>query len=497
MTRRRISSLLALLAPASLALVACSDAGDGRLQVAVIEEPESFFADGVRISDAAQHLRAATAEGLVTLDKDGVLTPALADSWTVTDDGRSYIFRLRDGTWPDGSPVTAQGAVADIRRTLDALEGTTLGLDFAKVRDVRALAGRVIEFRLTSPMPDFLQLLAQGELGVVHEGEGSGPLALQRDGPAAVLSPIAPEDRGLPQERGWAGRTSAIVVRALPADKAIDWFDEGAIDLVLGGRIASLPLVDTGPLARGTVQLDGVEGMFGLRPRRAAGVLAEPELRAALSMAIDRAALMSSFNLGGWEARDTLLPIALNEELAADAQAEQGGWRALNLEARRQVAIRRVAAWKESDTARVARLSLALPEGPGSDRIVSALQADWAAICVELVRVPERTNADLIWVDRVARFDAPRWYLNQLACDASRGLCSRGVDALVAASLSPPSAAAGADALREAVARAEELELFMPLGAPVRWSLARGQVAGFAPNPYAFHPLPPLAITPR
>ena len=46
-------------------------------------------------------MRAATTEGLVGLDAEGQVIPALADRWIVTDDGRSFIFRLRDGTWPE------------------------------------------------------------------------------------------------------------------------------------------------------------------------------------------------------------------------------------------------------------------------------------------------------------------------------------------------------------------------------------------------------------
>ena len=58
----------------------------------------SVFAPGVRLSQGAQELRSATAAGLVTLDSKGEIEPALADRWIVTDDGRSYIFRLREGS---------------------------------------------------------------------------------------------------------------------------------------------------------------------------------------------------------------------------------------------------------------------------------------------------------------------------------------------------------------------------------------------------------------
>ena len=76
-------------------------------------------------------MRAATVEGLVGLDAEGRVVPAIAERWIITDDGQSYIFRLRDGTWPDGSHVTAETAAAALRKAIAALHDTALGLDLA------------------------------------------------------------------------------------------------------------------------------------------------------------------------------------------------------------------------------------------------------------------------------------------------------------------------------------------------------------------------------
>jgi oligopeptide transport system substrate-binding protein len=81
--------------------------GGGPVEVAIIGAPERLFQQGIRLPPAAQHLRAATIEGLVALDPAGQVVPAIAERWIVTDDGISYIFRLRDSTWPDGEEITA------------------------------------------------------------------------------------------------------------------------------------------------------------------------------------------------------------------------------------------------------------------------------------------------------------------------------------------------------------------------------------------------------
>ena len=107
----------------AFSVAACDPAREsGPIDVAVIDSADDLFAEGVRLSPGAQHLRAATAEGLVALDPMGQVVPAIAERWIVTDDGLSYIFRLRDSTWPDGDPITA----ADIRKLLrDRLNETT------------------------------------------------------------------------------------------------------------------------------------------------------------------------------------------------------------------------------------------------------------------------------------------------------------------------------------------------------------------------------------
>jgi peptide/nickel transport system substrate-binding protein/oligopeptide transport system substrate-binding protein len=58
-----------------------------------------------RPSDAASDL---FSETLVRLDKDFKLLPGAAESWTGSEDGKTWTFKIRQGlTWSDGNPVTA------------------------------------------------------------------------------------------------------------------------------------------------------------------------------------------------------------------------------------------------------------------------------------------------------------------------------------------------------------------------------------------------------
>src|SRR5690606_13736753 len=54
---------------------------------------------------------------LIRVDKSGkLLEPGLAESWTVSEDGLTYSFKLRDAKFSDGSQITAQDAAFSLLR---------------------------------------------------------------------------------------------------------------------------------------------------------------------------------------------------------------------------------------------------------------------------------------------------------------------------------------------------------------------------------------------
>ncbi|MEM7690692.1 MAG: ABC transporter substrate-binding protein [Pseudomonadota bacterium] len=480
------------LAAGVLALTGCGpSASDGPVEVAMVGEPTTLFEEGLRLSPAAQHLRAASSEGLVALDPAGQIVPALAERWIVTDDGLSYIFRLRERSWPDGEPITSDDIRDGFAQMLRDLEGTSLGLDLAKVTEVRAMTQKVIELRLSSPMPDFLRLLAQPELGLTKSGSGAGPMIVSRDeeAPLARLSALAPQERGLPRREDWEETSRALAVRALPPGPAIEAFAQGEVDLLLNGSLAEFPQIELGPLSRGTIQVDPAQGLFGFAFRSDFGVLESPENREALSMALDRGALIAPFGLGGWQPTTWIAPDGL---LGPEATG-LSRWPGLSLERRRAIAAARIRSWREQAGEDEVVLRVGLPPGPGSDLLFQGLARDWASVGVRAVQVLPGAGAELEWRDRLARYSSARWYLNQFNCELEIGLCSEEADDLVRASLTILDPAEKRRALAQAHTILVEQEVFIPLGAPVRWALVRGSIANYQPNAWGLHPLFPLS----
>ena len=485
----RRAPLLALIA-ASLA--SCSGADDdGQVEIAYLGDAASLFSADRELSPGAALMRSAQRQGLVRFNAQGDVVPALAERWIVTDDGTSYIFRIREFDLPDGSRLTARAVAEELGRTMSQFEGTSLGLDLAKVVDVRAMTGRVIEIRLRSPMPGFLSLLAQPELGIALREGDAGPMRAQIDEGAAVLEAMRPEERGLSEQDDWEELVSTVLIRPLPPRDAARAFAQGEVDLLLGGRLETLPLAITGALSRGTVRLDYAVGLYGLDVARPEGFLGSAANREALAMAIDRPALAQQFNLGGWTGSSRI--VAAN--LPGDDGAVTERWQDLSLEQRRSRASAAVQRWRNTNGAGP-QLTVYLPRGPGSTFIFRALERDMAAIGVGLARSQDPAAADLRLRDSVTRYPGARWFLNQFNCDVAAPVCSADADFLVELSLDAANPAEEASYLSEAEQTLTATNLYIPLGSPIRWSQVRAGVEGFSENAYAFHPLFPLSRAP-
>lgn len=490
--RQAAAQGLALAAVLALAASGCGRARHGPFPLALVGDDGAFQTSGVRLAPAAQVLRAATVEGLVGFDAEGRVVPAIAERWIVTDDGQSYIFRLRDGTWPDGSPITAETAAAALRKAIAGLRGTALALDLSPIDEVRVMAARVIEVDLVAPMPDLLTLLAQPELGLPYQKRGSGPMGLRREEGAAVLALIPPDKRGLPPQEHFAARSRPIHLEVEDAARAVARFNDGFVDAVLGGRIDTLPLAGVGGLTRGNVQIDPVIGLFGLMVDNAQGFLSEAPNREALALAIDRPALLAEFNIRGWEPTTRIVSADVEGDLGTVGER----WEAMDLPARRAAALERVTRWKAAGNAPPV-LRIAMPGGPGSKIVLARLTTDFAAIGVGLIAVGEGARADLRLVDTVARYGRATWFLNQLTCAMQKAACSEVGDARLDEARKAMDPRQRSALLGEAEAEMTAANGFIPIARPLRWSLVRSGVTGFAPNPWGWHPLPPFAVVPR
>ncbi len=479
-----------LLPILALSLPACSQDSTAPVDVVLVGDRAAAMSDDGAMDAARAALTAATHEGLVDFDAEARISPGLAESWIVTDDGLSYIFRLRTMRDDEGEPITAEDVRRMLSELIDGQQGTALGLDLDAIDAIYARTSKVIEIRLKSPMPEFLNLLAGPELAL-QTGRGNPQVMVldtDNSGEPVLLPPALPEGADNPFRNA-----EPLEMRILPPKEAVDFFQSGKAAVLLNGNIDGLPFVRMGGLLRGSIRLDPVSGLFGLAVApKEEGFLSDPANREAIAMAIDREALIEPFNIGGWVPTTRIVPAGLPDS----ASLPQERWEAITMEQRQEIARRRVQSWTASNSA-VPALAVALPPGRGGDLLFNRLRRDFSAIGLRLQRVTAPADADLWLVDEVARFRMARWYLNRLNCRISDAVCSAEGDALVRDALSEPDEARRAALMADAEALIAGENGFIPFGAPIRFSLVRGSVDGFAVNPLGVHPLSPLALAPN
>jgi peptide/nickel transport system substrate-binding protein len=470
--------MLLLTAAAGLALLAgCRREATGPIVVSAIGGPVHMAdPDRAPLDAPSAALLESVAQGLVRFDATGDVEPGLAQSWIVSNDGLRYTFRLARADWPGGGGrITAAQVVARLKAAAAPNSRNALKPALGAIDEIDVMTDEVLEISLKSPRPNFLQLLAQPELAIVRAGQSGGPYRLVRaEGGGVLLAPPPPDEDARPAETD-----PFLLLRGETAAASAARFDLGLADLVLGGTIGDLPLAEaTGAAARSLV-VDPVDGLFGLAFASGDGPWAKPEARQALAMAIDRDAIAAAFPAAHLQPRETLLPAGI-EGISPAAPA----WAASPLPARRAAAAHALAGLGGSGRPRV---SVALPDGPGFALLFALLRRDWASIGVEAVRVAPGQPGDLRLIDEVAPVSLASWYLRHFSCDASR-ICDPAADGALEAART----AATQDARRAFLVQADgtlaAAAPFIPLAAPVRWSLVSPRLAGFRPNLFGRHP---------
>lgn len=352
---------LFLLISLAVHLCACGDDGGMRLQATAPAaelrrgnggDPGSL--DPVRAEDLhAYRVLGDLHEGLLTADADGGTAPGVAQSWTVSDDGLTWRFRLRkDAVWTNGERVTAGHFVHGLRTALDPaalspnaflLEPIVNSADVMRgVRGPESLGieadgEEFVEIRLAHPAPWLPTVLsmpvALPRLPGVHDDPASfsEPLAFVGNGPYRLADRRPGGEILLTRNaRFHAADTVAIErVRYLPVvDPAAEFnlYRAGELDVT-----ATVPPAQFDALRRERpCELRAAPGLglYYLAFDVTEPPLDDPRLREALSLAIDREQLAGLLGRGEIAAWGLLPPALVTGPSAAYA------WRTLDPPAR-------------------------------------------------------------------------------------------------------------------------------------------------------------------
>ena len=187
---RRQTKRMAAAAAATVLLAGCSagstssggsddgggGAGDDALSIGLVAEPANLdftTTDGAAIPQALLYN---VYEGLVQLNQSGEIEPALAESWEVSEDRKTYTFQLVEGaTFSNGEPFTAE----DAKFSIEAVQSDwTVSLKAAMdvVDSVEVLSPTELRVDLKQPSNDWLYRMTT-RIGAMFSQKGVDDLA--------------------------------------------------------------------------------------------------------------------------------------------------------------------------------------------------------------------------------------------------------------------------------------------------------------------------------
>ncbi|MDD2707609.1 MAG: peptide ABC transporter substrate-binding protein [Verrucomicrobiae bacterium] len=321
-----ISGLWWLL-PLALALAGC-DSGVRRADLVVLNgtEPESLD-PAIITGQPEMRLVSSLFEGLTALDSEARVIPGMAERWEISPDGRRYVFHLRRGArWSNGDAVTAMDFVRSWQRTLAPSTAAPYAYQLyclenaqayneGKLRDfgqvgVGAPDDLTLEVRLRNPTPFFLDLCAFVTLMPVHLAsiERCGedwvkPGRLVCNGPFMLEEwKINHRVRLRANPFYWArDRVRLGTVDMLPTSQAATAFNlysVGAADVILDkGLIPTILLADL--RGRPDFHASSFLATYFYRVNVTRRHLANPRVRRALGMAIDKRRLVERITRAG------------------------------------------------------------------------------------------------------------------------------------------------------------------------------------------------------
>jgi peptide/nickel transport system substrate-binding protein len=276
----------------------------------------------VATSFATQLITSTIYEGLTAVDADLHVVPALAASWTVSDDGRTYRFQLRPGAaFHNGRALTPADVVASIARVRDPKTGSPYASRFASVTSVEPDGDSAVRVTLEQPSAPFLAQLAalaiippEAISNIARHPVGTGPFRFHEWVPDTYIGlDRNPEywDKGHP---ALAGIKFDIVPEAATRQLGIQSGAYRMVPTLDAATVAALQgqsrvkILQTQDLAYSVIGLNVSKPPFD-----------KPEVREAVNLAIDRGEVVDAAYFGKGVPAGPLSPVLRDWALPVSA----------------------------------------------------------------------------------------------------------------------------------------------------------------------------------
>jgi peptide/nickel transport system substrate-binding protein len=157
----------------------------GELTYALATSPDTLDPHRSGLAVAVRAFRTIF-DSLVVLAPDNTIQPWLATEWTVSDDGKSYTFKLRkDVKFHDGTPFNAEAVKYNYDRIIDPKTKAANALALIQPYESSEVIDEyTIKINLSTPSTSFLSNISQGLLGIVS------PTAAEKFGDQFGKNPV-------------------------------------------------------------------------------------------------------------------------------------------------------------------------------------------------------------------------------------------------------------------------------------------------------------------
>ena len=308
-----IISSVSLLYLLNDSLLVAVPAYGGSLSEGIVGSPR-FINPLLAVSDSDRDLTSLVYSGLLRATPSGDYKPDLAQSYTVSPDGKTYTFNLRpDATFHNGMAVTAADVVFTVNKTQDAALKSPLQANWSGVT-VAAVDAHTVQFTLKAPYAPFVENLTMGILPKalwqnVSDDEfsfsnlntqpvGSGPFKVNNISRSASGIPSSYDLGPFNKYTLGAPYISDLTLKFYQNENAlVAALKSGDIQAASGISPAD---VATLSLAGSTITKASLNRVFGVFfNQNQSTVLRDHDVRQALEDAIDRDALLNQV-LGGY-----------------------------------------------------------------------------------------------------------------------------------------------------------------------------------------------------
>ncbi|MEU6998768.1 ABC transporter substrate-binding protein [Nonomuraea sp. NPDC046570] len=260
-------------------------------------------------------------EGLTRMNADFSIEPGLAEKITRPDD-RTIVYDLRPGvTFTNGDPLTPEDVVYSLERhTRDKKLGSFWSSTYGAVTSVKQTGPAQVTVRFSKPSAIFEQSMATAA-GLISqkayvEKAGAaygtpkggvmctGPFALEKWTPGADIT-LTRNDRYWDKTR--SARTRKVVFTFISDSSTLtSALLAGEVDGTYGPPSTSYPVLSNS--GSGTLYLGPSTQMVELLPAQKTGPMADPRVRKALDLAIDKASLVKNVFGPAAEPLNTMVP---------------------------------------------------------------------------------------------------------------------------------------------------------------------------------------------